>query len=1157
MEAARFGRWALLMWGVVVCVAMACALAFAAEEPPSYVSNFGPDGTEATGFKRAGAIAVDEPGGFVYVMDHEEGSLLKFDLQGHPVNFTGTSGYLSENRLAGLTPLDGFGQAQVAVDPNSHDIYVTTGNGATLEAFHADGEPALFSAGSSAGTNVIEGFEKLQGVAVDAEGSIYASDLNASSVKIFSHSGLPLTQFSTIFPANLAVDAKGRVYVNAFLAKVRQYTPSHLPVDATTTYSQAPEPLTTDPSYSLAVDPTTNDVYVPENPASPRVVRYDENGNMLSAFAGPGEEGELDLSEGVGVHGVEGLIFVSNQPSTGLSQVEIFKEVRYVGPPRIDSVSVSAVSGDTAVLRAEINPGSAASSFSFEYGTSDCSTSMCASLPAGGGTLDPGFKSIEVAASLKGLKPGTTYHFRVVAENEHGPQVGPAVGDHTFKTQAAAVGFRLPDGRVWELVTPANKRGGVIESSSRGLIQASTDGNGIAYLSTNPVVANPEGNRSIEISTTLARRSAAGWSSEDLTPPNQQAARLVAGYEGEYKLFNASLSQALLEPVGTAPLSPIATEQTAYLRDNTSPPTYTPLVTGMAGYANVPDETKFGGSIGSIQVHIAGANRAFDHVVLESTVPLSSPTDPVPSLYEWSSGRLLRPINVLPDSEGGTMTPSRFIGSGAGSVQNAISDDGSRIFWSTGEYDQVLPNGLTGLYMRDMKAGKTIRLDLKQPGASGDGDPRPVFQGANADGTIAYFTDSQQLTTDASPSGFDLYRCVIEAGPEEEGCTTLTDISVPAGSPPVESGEVLGILPGLSEDGSALYFVAKGALDNSMNAYGGSAVPGQPNLYRWDVAEGTRLIAVLSGEDSNDWGVLPGKVGVTLELSADSSPNGRYLAFMSERSLTGFDNRDVGSGKPAQEAFRYDAVTEELVCVSCPATGSRPDAIRNSSYVEKIPLIDPRQLWQDKWVAADFPQASVTRLRGTALYRPRFVLDNGRVFFNAFGGLVPADSNGEWDAYQYEAIGVGDCKASSEGPATSSLETGCVSLVSSGTAEEEAALFDSSLSGDDVFFVSSARLGGNDLDEEADIYDARVDGVAAASTPSSECTGGGCQDLVAAPGEVWPASATFLGAGNLKLAGKRCPKGKRKVRRKGKVGCIAKKRHKKKSQRRPNPYGQR
>ena len=84
-----------------------------------------------------------------------------------------------------------------------------------------------------------------------------------------------------------------------------------------------------------------------------------------------------------------------------------------------------------------------------------------------------------------------------------------------------------------------------------------------------------------------------------------------------------------------------------------------------------------------------------------------------------------------------------------------------------------------------------------------------------------------------------------------------------------------GVL-GAANDGSAVYFVAKGALSGTeANEHGEIAQSGQPNLY---VQEGgvTKLIAVLSGEDSSTWGRAPG--GELRHMTARVSPNGRWLA---------------------------------------------------------------------------------------------------------------------------------------------------------------------------------------------------------------------------------------------------------------------------------------
>ena len=349
----------------------------------------------------------------------------------------------------------------------------------------------------------------------------------------------------------------------------------------------------------------------------------------------------------------------------------------------------------------------------------------------------------------------------------------------------------------------------------------------------------------------------------------------------------------------------------------------------------------------------------------------------------------------------------------------------------------------------------------------------------------------------------------------------------------------------MSDDASRIYFVAKGVLDPTANSFGEVAVAKQPNLYLWQEGEGTRFIATLSKNDRNDWGAPGGNTeGEELELSAFASPNGRYLSFMSERSLSGYENSDAASGEPAEEVFRYDAAADELACVSCNPSGASPHARRLGIEVGPgaFSLVDPYNLWDDQYVAASLAQGPIASDVGPVFYRPRVVHDSGRIFFHSFDALVPADSNGNWDVYLYEPSGVGDCTASSAGPAIARSGDGCVSLVSSGTAEGESVFLDASETGDDVFFTTTAKLSVLDTDEERDVYDARVNGVVAKLTPRTECQGETCLPAPEAPNDPTPASASFRGAGN--VASERCPASKRKVTRNGNPRCVSRK-HKK------------
>jgi hypothetical protein len=785
------------------------------------------------------------------------------------------------------------------------------------------------------------------------------------------------------------------------------------------------------------------------------------------------------------------------------------------------------IGSSSAILHAELDPLGVEAEVWLEYGTDEGYGNI---IPLA--NLGDGFGPVTRQAILTGLQGATTYHFRFVARDERDGVTYTVQGpDRTFVTQVVSLGFELADNRVWEMVSPSDKHGAKLVGGGEVHLQASADGNGLAYQSKLSIKADPEGNRIAEPSMNLASRNPDGsWGSRDITPPNERVTGIAIGNGTEYKLFNSDLSEALVDPRSGTLLSPEASERTPYLRENTDPPLYTPLVTGKEPFANVPLEIEFGGDKAIGGVVVRGASPDFRHFALTSVVPLVEGAAVFGvSLYLWSNGQI-KPVSVLPAGEGGLLSAG-FLGSGPGSVRGAVSEEGSRVFWSTGSL--ISPSAL---YVRDTEAEETGRLDVVEPDGGGGGAVRPIFQGASSDGSVVFFTDTHRLTADASSAGFDLYRCELPLGGIVSGCATLTDLSIPTGGD--ENAEVQGIAPAVGEDGGSISFVARGILNETPNEFEESAVSGEPNLYRWEQGTGVRFIATLAEEDSTVWGGGFGGGSQVGELGASASPNGRYLAFMSERSLTGYDNRDAATAAPAQEIFRYDALTGQLQCVSCSPTGARP----HGATAPNGSLVNPTGLWLGQRTAAALPQAVVLSLKGPSLYRPRAVLDNGRVFFNAVDALVPADSNGQWDVYQYEPTGVGDCLASSSGAAVSRSAGGCVSLLSSGTGEEEAAFFDASETGDDAFFFTPARLSVLDEDSEVDIYDARVNGVRATRPVFPECLGEACQPPPQAPSDPTPASAAFNGPGNLRPAArKKCPKGKRRVKRQGRVRCVPKK----------------
>ena len=182
---------------------------------------------------------------------------------------------------------------------------------------------------------------------------------------------------------------------------------------------------------------------------------------------------------------------------------------------RAGSVSAAQVSATSAELRAVIDPTGADTRYRFEYGPASCAVSACSEAPAAPGTdIGQGFGDQPAAEQVGGLSPDTTYHVRVIAENEFASGAGAVVSEErSFVTTAPAAAAALPDDRAWELVSPPEKHGGSVEPIARegGLVQAASGGGAVTYMSTTAVGENePEGNRAPERSRSLppeARRA--------------------------------------------------------------------------------------------------------------------------------------------------------------------------------------------------------------------------------------------------------------------------------------------------------------------------------------------------------------------------------------------------------------------------------------------------------------------------------------------------------------------------------------------------------------------------------------------------------------------------------------------------------------------------
>jgi hypothetical protein len=458
-------------------------------------------------------------------------------------------------------------------------------------------------------------------------------------------------------------------------------------------------------------------------------------------------------------------------------------------------------------------------------------------------------------------------------------------------------------------------------------------------------------------------------------------------------------------------------------------------------------------------------------------------------LYEWSAAsspaERLQLVSLLPADEGGGQAANVALGGKPGranteNVRHAISEDGSLIVWSA----EKLPTpGLEGesnkeqthLYLRDMVIGQTVRLDtfFERQKVVGQG---AKFQTASADGSTIFFSDEQRLSKDSKAEAGkpDLYACHERVVSGQLECPP-EDLTVAKSG---ESANLQGLVIEASKEGTDVYYVADGVLSSNTNEHGEEASPGQCgttpppgatcNLYQQHfnglVWEEPRFIASLSARDD-----IPDWAGKTLSLAGLTSrvsPNGTYLAFMSDRRLTGYDNTDASTaagGAADEEVFLYDSSTDRLVCASCNPSGARPQGFLDREEKSLGPIVDSPAIWSGRWLGANIPGWS--RLEPDiifARYQSRYLSDEGRLFFNSSDALVPKDKNGVGDVYQYEPAGSGSCSTS----------PGCRALISSGESADESAFLDASENGGNVFFLTASRLLPQDVDLSYDIYDA-------------------------------------------------------------------------------------
>jgi DNA-binding beta-propeller fold protein YncE len=1122
----------------------------AAQAAPKGVLNvFGSAGSGPGEFQTAAGVAVNETTGAVYVVDVDNQRVQVFDVDGGFASAFGSGG--AGNGEFAFRP---FTPTGVAVDQSDGSVYVADTDNNRVQKLTAAG--AYVSQFGAAGTGDGE-MSGPQGVAVDpVSGDVYVLDVGNSRVQRFDDTGAYLSQFGIAgggdgeftSPSSIAIDSAGNVYVvdqgPFFSGRVQKFDTTGAFVEQV-----APGVLTNSP-HQVAADSTTGHVLVSQfapDFSQLEVVELDAAGAVVDTHTSPGfatglasnpASGAIYLADGfsnrvfilgivnpsdaataaatdVEAHGatLNGTVDPNGSPTqyhfeysvdgsdwtivpdsavavgngddpVAVSQptgpLEANTEYRYrivatktyggappttsgettfttqAAPPSVTAIGATPTTNG-ATLRGRINPQNSPTTYRFEYGTT---TAYGTAVPVPDGDAGAGSDPTQVSEQIAGLEPETTYHYRLVATNQAGTANGP---DRTFTTPAAD----LPDppaGRGYELVSPPDKNGGnILDYNAR----VAPDGNGVAFASGSTFGdAQAAHNRT----SYVAARGSGGWATRSIVPrASIEAGNVSAQHMGisedlsrsVVKVPELSSGAGMLPPLDpSAPTScPPATPTlctNGYLRDNATGELA--LLTPVASVGGFLSNTPAGGSAD------------FGHVVFENDGVQAPGTPPGggSKLYEWDHG-VIRNVGIDPSGNPftGTVTAGLTpVNLSANRWQSEpISADGSRIFFTVAPSDAAGSSGQ--IYLRE-DAVATYHVTRSEK-AVPDAPSEATYLASSRDGSRAFFTTDEQLLDEDTNSACDLYMYAHSADPDADSNLTLVSrdressdgdaagVGGPQTSTGCASGD--GGLAGIDDAGSRAYFVTPEQVVE------GEPTSSAPKLFRWDFDGGspsTTYVAALSADDSANWRVADQQRLPIHQIAAD----GRHAVILTGEQLAPSEDADT-----SDDLYLYSADEDVLDCVSCqpPGVASAGDAsVRTSSQVTGFRIGDflvPSRVMSD---------------------------DGGRVFFETRDSLAPGrDSNGRIDVYLWER--------------------GEVRLISDGQSGTDSRLLGATPSGNDVFFLTRSRLVEADIDNNIDLYDARVDGGFEEGDVPPEC-GLDCQGEPGAPPKLADPGSDLAGA---------------------------------------------
>ncbi len=878
---------------------------------------------------------------------------------------------------------------------------------------------------------------------------------------------------------------------------------------------------------AVAVDQSTGEFYVDDTKVNKVVDRFDAACTYVDQLPQPPPLQHPDFRAGLavdepclgpaetscnlaGYHSPRtGFVYVGSGEKEGGTHVYAFKP-KVGSPPEIEAQTASGITGTEAQLEAKLNPHDLETAYYFEYinqadyeANGDGFGVGAPKTPVPPAEVGEGASFVPVAAQLTGLSPGTTYRFRLIAENEAGLSRGEGVpggegADAVFATYSLDTGG-LPDRRGYELVTPPETGGYVPTLNELGFTPfgsaaafptgfATPGGNGLLFgIEGGSLPGLPGGGFH---DTYEAHREADGqyglWRS---------AFNGITGAEARFPTPNGfsadhTASFWAIQESGFADDGNYVRRSAGVLKAECSPEPASRLEVLGCGSLGV-DPTASGGWISPGAGHVVFATRSISASQPQQLEPQAAPTG-TGAIYDRTADGVTHVVSLKPGE-----LP---FGASENANYQGTSKDGTVVVFSVGE--------ITYARIDNKETVEVAAGSVRFGGLSDHGD-RVVYLRPNA--------TQPTLEGTGIPQG-EIFACDVRSAP----------CGGSGAQPPIQIGSgQKAVLVNVSDDGSDVYFSSPEVLDDE-----GRGKLGEDNLYQWD-GSAIHLVAIVDPDDivGREGQAAFGVGGLGLWVTnvvtpfpapfagpgsdpSRSTPDGGVLVFESRANLTDYDSHGH------TEIYRYDSSAppgSNLICLSCNPTTAAATS--------------------DSQLQSDSPPQFTSLPPVNALAEISNVTDNGRrVFFQSAEPLVLSDSDGKVDVYEWAAQNEGDCTSAA----------GCVRLISSPHSAADSYLYAMTTDGHDVFFETGDLLVARDHEPALSIYDARVDGgERPLPLPPEPCQGDACQTATTPPDDGIPASSSFEGPGNKGGTRAHCTKRGRKAppARKGRCGGKHRKHH--------------